>query len=175
MLQTEFPFTLLLGYRDGDGNLHREGVMRLATAADETGPLGDPRVHSNPGYWVILLLSRVVVSLGTLERISPDIIEGLYAADLKYLENFYLTLNNTDHARMRTFCPHCEQGFDVELRSPGGVWRYPLERMHEEMAYVAYHFHWPPDQIYALEHAERARWVAEIGKINMRLNAKQES
>lgn len=48
---------------------------------------------------------------------------------------------------------------------------YPLDRLYEEMAYVAYHLHWPYDQILALDHAERQRWVDEIAAINTRLNA----
>ena len=47
---------------------------------------------------------------------------------------------------------------------------YPSERLFEEVAYIAYHFHWPYDQIMSLEHRERARWVAEIAQINRRLN-----
>ncbi|HEX4829615.1 MAG TPA: DUF6760 family protein [Trebonia sp.] len=48
--------------------------------------------------------------------------------------------------------------------------RYPPDRLHEEVAYVAFHFHWPYDQIMRLEHAERQRWVGEIARINQRLN-----
>jgi hypothetical protein len=44
-----------------------------------------------------------------------------------------------------------------------------LERLHEEVAYIAYHFHWPRDMIMDLEHGERQRWVEEIAKINGRL------
>ena len=47
---------------------------------------------------------------------------------------------------------------------------YPLDRLFEEVAYIAYHFHWPHDQIMHLEHRDRQRWVAEIAKINQRLN-----
>ena len=46
---------------------------------------------------------------------------------------------------------------------------YPLERLFEEVAYIAYHFHWPYDQILDLEHRERQRWAAEIAKINKRM------
>jgi len=60
MLQTEHDFTLPMGYLDKDGNLHRDGVMRLATAADEILPLKDPRVQKNPAYLAVILLSRVV-------------------------------------------------------------------------------------------------------------------
>lgn len=47
---------------------------------------------------------------------------------------------------------------------------YPLDRLYEEVAYVAYHFHWPYDEILSLDHKERRRWVAEIATINERLN-----
>jgi len=52
----------------------------------------------------------------------------------------------------------------------GGVIGYPLERLHEEVAYVAYHFHWPLENILNLEHRQRQQWVREIAKINRRLN-----
>ncbi len=47
---------------------------------------------------------------------------------------------------------------------------YPSHRMFEEVAYIAYHFHWPHDQILMMEHGDRQRWVNEIAKINERLN-----
>ncbi len=47
---------------------------------------------------------------------------------------------------------------------------YPLERLYEEVAYIAYHFHWPLQEILELEHVERRRWVEEIGRINRRLS-----
>jgi hypothetical protein len=48
--------------------------------------------------------------------------------------------------------------------------RYPLDRLHEEVAYVAFHFHWPYGEVMQLDHRERQRWVAEIARINQRLN-----
>lgn len=47
--------------------------------------------------------------------------------------------------------------------------RYPSEALYEEVAYIAYHFHWPMEDILGMEHAERHRWIAEISKINQRL------
>ncbi len=120
MLQTEYAFTLPKGYVDRDGTLHREGVMRLATAFDEIAPLKDPRVHNNPAYLLVILLSRVVTRLGTLEQINPKVIEELYAADLAFLQDLYRRVNENGHDRIRTQCPHCEQQFEVELNSPGG-------------------------------------------------------
>ena len=52
----------------------------------------------------------------------------------------------------------------------GGVIGYPLEPLYEEVAFIAYHFHWPHDQVMNLEHAERRRWVSEISTINSRLS-----
>jgi hypothetical protein len=86
MFRTEHPFTLPLGYVDEDGTLHREGMMRLATAADEIHPLRDPRVQQNEAYLIVIILSRVITSLGTVAQVNPKVIEGLYAADLAYLQ-----------------------------------------------------------------------------------------
>lgn len=47
---------------------------------------------------------------------------------------------------------------------------YPSDRLFEEVAYIAYHFHWPYEQIMQLEHSERQQWVAEIASINRRLS-----
>jgi hypothetical protein len=43
---------------------------------------------------------------------------------------------------------------------------YPLDDLFGEVAYVAYHFHWPYDEIMGLEHPERRRWVSEIARLN---------
>lgn len=120
VLQTEFPFTLPRGYLDAEGNLHREGVMRLATAFDEIAPMKDPRVQSNPGYLVVILLSRVITRLGSLEHMNPKVIEGLFAADLAYLQDFYRRINEFGHNRLAVACPHCEKEFEVEVDSAGG-------------------------------------------------------
>jgi hypothetical protein len=120
MLQTEFAFALPLGYVDAEGNLHKEGIMRLATAFDEIAPLRDPRVHNNPAYLLIILLSRVIIQLGTLAQINPKTIEGLFAADLAYLQDVYRRLNENGHSLVRTQCPHCSQPFELELSNLGG-------------------------------------------------------
>lgn len=114
MPQTEFSFTLPQGYIDQEGHVHREGVMRLSTAYDEIAPLRDPRVQANPGYLVIILLSRVIVSLGTLSQISPKMIEGLFSGDLVYLQDLYQRINQNGHSRLLVNCPHCEGEFEVE-------------------------------------------------------------
>jgi len=97
VFQTEFPFTLPTGYMDADGVLHREGMMRRATAADEIVPLRDPRVQSNPAYLIIILLSRVVTSLGDVAMVNPHVIEGLFIEDLNYLQAFYKKINSSEN------------------------------------------------------------------------------
>ncbi len=114
MLPTEFPFMLPQGYLDAEGTLHREGTMRLATAYDEIAPLRDPRVQSNPGYLVIILLARVITHLGELPSLNPKVIEGLFSADLVYLQDFYQRINHVGHPRLRVSCPHCQGEFEVE-------------------------------------------------------------
>jgi hypothetical protein len=117
--QVEFPFTLPRGYAGPDGALHREGAMRLSTAYDEIAPLKDPRVQSNPGYLVIILLSRVITRLGSLEFINPKVIEGLYSGDLVYLQELYRRINESGHSRLHVSCPHCQGEFEVETAPLG--------------------------------------------------------
>jgi hypothetical protein len=118
-LQTEFDFTLPRGYVDSEGNLHREGVMRLATANDEIAPMKDPRVQSNPGYLSIILLSRVITRLGDLPQVNPKVIEGLFSADFAFLEDFYRRINETGHNRLAVTCPACEAKFEIEVGGSG--------------------------------------------------------
>jgi hypothetical protein len=118
-VKTEFSFTLPRGYVDNEGNVHREGVMRLATAFDEVAPMKDPRVQTNPGYLVIILLSRVVTRLGEVSHINPKVIEGLFSADLAFLQEFYQRVNGNGHSRVGVMCPHCETKFEVETSSVG--------------------------------------------------------
>lgn len=119
MQQTQFPFTLPIGLVDPEGNVHREGMMRLATAYDEIEPLKDPRVRSNPGYLVIILLARVITQLGTLDHLNTKAIENLYAGDMAYLQDFYERINLNGHSRLRVACPHCAGEFEVETAGLG--------------------------------------------------------
>jgi hypothetical protein len=119
MLQTDFEFTLPFGYVDKEGGLHREGVMRLATATDEIMPLKDPRVRRNQAYSAIILLSRVITKLGSVVMVNSKIIESLYAADLAYLQEFYNQINCKGKSTIDTVCPKCSHAFEVNLTSPG--------------------------------------------------------
>jgi hypothetical protein len=93
-LKSRYEFTLPRGYVDGDGGLHRDGVMRLATARDELEPLRDPTIAGpDDPRLTIVVLARVVERLGTLPLVTPHEIEGLFAADLAYLQDFYGVIN----------------------------------------------------------------------------------
>ncbi|BAU10726.1 hypothetical protein LEP3755_12180 [Leptolyngbya sp. NIES-3755] len=96
MMQTEFEFVLPKGYLDSDGNVHRKGIMRLSTAMDEIVPMRDPRVKANPAYATVIILSRVITVLGALEEMTPAIVEGFFACDLNYLQNFYRQINDLE-------------------------------------------------------------------------------
>jgi hypothetical protein len=95
-MQTEFEFLLPKGYLDESGNLHRKGVMRLATAMDEIIPLRDPRVRSNPAYVTVMILSRVITQLGAVDEMTPRVIEQFFACDLNYLQKFYRRINELE-------------------------------------------------------------------------------
>lgn len=115
MLQTEFEFTLPCGYIDAQGNLHRQGTMRLATALDEIEPLQDARVRANEAYLSILLLSRVITRLGDIRQVSPAIIEKLFTTDMTYLQDLYIQVNDGGTSVVETQCPSCGTRFALDL------------------------------------------------------------
>lgn len=113
--QTEYDFELPRGYVDENGNLHKRGVMRLATAADEILPMRDQRVQQNPGYLSIILLARVVTKLGDVRAIDTRVIERLFTADLAFLQNLYRTINEVEVPKVHAVCPKCDHEFDVNV------------------------------------------------------------
>lgn len=119
VLRTEFEFTLPCGYLDEDGTLHRDGVMRRATAADEILPLRDPRVARNQAYLVVILLSRVITRLGGVDPITPKVIEGLFATDLAFLQRLYNETNQLDRIEP-IICNHCNEEVERPRAAVGG-------------------------------------------------------
>ena len=113
--QTEYEFTLPRGYVDEAGVLHREGVMRLATAADEILPLRDPRVQQNPGYLTVILLARVVTRLGSLAAVDTRVVEKLYTLDLAFLQDLYQRVNAMEMPVYKSICPHCNKEIEVPI------------------------------------------------------------
>ncbi len=114
-METEFEFELPKGYVDKNGDVHKRGTMRLATAADEILPMRDPRVQQNAGYLTIILLSRVITRLGTLSSINTHVIEGLFTMDLAYLQDLYQRINMSEMPTYKVVCPHCNQQIEVPL------------------------------------------------------------
>ena len=114
-LHTEFAFVLPRGYVDETGTVHREGVMRLATARDEILPQRDPRVRENESYLTVLLLSRVVTKLGTVPQVTSGTIEGLFASDLAFLQDLYRRINQEGHTQAAVTCPDCKNQFTVDM------------------------------------------------------------
>jgi hypothetical protein len=114
-LRTEFAFELPRGYVDDSGQLHRQGVMRLATARDEIMPLRDPRVRDNEPYLTVILLARVVLQLGTLAQVNAGIIEGLFASDLAFLQDLYRRVNQEGTTQASVTCPECRHEFTVDV------------------------------------------------------------
>ncbi len=114
-MRTEFPFLLPRGYVDGSGTVHRDGVMRLATARDELVPLRDDRVRDNPAYLSVVLLGRVVTRIGTIDDVHPGVIENLFASDLAFLQDLYRRVNAEGHTRAAATCPSCGHEFGIDL------------------------------------------------------------
>ena len=114
-MNTEFAFTLPRGYVDASGAVHREGIMRLATARDEITPQRDPRVRENESYLTVLLLSRVITRLGSLTQVHTGVIEGLFASDLAFLQDLYRRINQEGHTQASVTCPACNHGFTVDV------------------------------------------------------------
>lgn len=114
-LRTEYAFNLPRGYVDGDGTVHKEGVMRLATARDEIEPLRDPSVRQNEARLTVLLLARVVTRIGDVEDVTTELIEGLYAADFDHLQRLYERINTSDETVGVVSCPECHHEFEIDL------------------------------------------------------------
>ncbi len=113
--ETKVNFELPKGYIDQNGEVHKKGVMRLANAADEIIPLNDARVKMNPGYLSILLLERVILSLGTLKRVDSHVIENLFTADMAYLQDLYQKINAVEPPVAYVRCPKCGHEFGHEM------------------------------------------------------------
>jgi hypothetical protein len=114
-MQTEIEFTLPMGYVDASGAVHREGRMRLATARDEIEPLREVEVRQNAAYLSVLLLTRTITRIGTVTDITPQLVEGLFAADFDHLQRLYERINSDGDAVGVVSCPACAHEFEVDM------------------------------------------------------------
>jgi hypothetical protein len=118
-IYTEFDFILPRGLVDNAGNVHRQGVMRLATAKDEIYLQKNRDAQENSAYAVIVMLSRVITKLGNLTEINTNLLENLFTQDLAYLREFYNRINQHGDAYIPVQCPQCNTNFQVELSLAG--------------------------------------------------------
>ncbi len=118
-METVYDFTLPKGYLDGNGELHKRGRMRLATAGDEISATRDPRVLSNPSYLTIVILSRVITEIEGVDSISATLIEKLFTADLAFLQDMYQRINDIEPPTLKAVCPTCGESFEVPLNFTG--------------------------------------------------------
>jgi len=114
-MQTQIEFTLPRGYVDAEGEVHRVGTMRLATARDEIEPLRDVEVRQNSAYLTVLLLARTVTRIGGITQVTPSMVEDLYAADFDHLQRLYEQINSDGDAVGIVSCPQCSHRFEVDL------------------------------------------------------------
>jgi hypothetical protein len=121
MLHTEYEFTLPQGFVDESGTLHRVGIMRLATALDELEAMRDPRVRTHDAYLSVVLLSRVLVRLGTIEAPGPEVVERLFSADFAYLQEVFVRLNDGGAGLVETQCPECGSRFTIDTSQSVGA------------------------------------------------------
>lgn len=114
-MQTIYEFDLPKGYVDRNGEVHKRGKMRLATAGDEISATRDPRVLSNPAYLTIVILAKVVTELEGVEMVTPTLIEKLFTADMAYLQDMYQKINNVEPINIKVVCPECGHMHEVPL------------------------------------------------------------
>ena len=118
-LKTEFQFTLPKGLIDLQGNIHRQGTMRLSTAKDEICVQGDRQVQANPAYTSLVMLARVITQLGGISTLTPEHLENLFTQDIAYLREFYNRINQQGSLLISTQCPQCKSDFKVEMALSG--------------------------------------------------------
>lgn len=114
-METVYDFTLPRGFVDNAGQVHKKGKMRLATARDEINATRDPRVLSNPSYLTIVVLSQVITQIEGIDAISANLIEGLFTADLAFLQDMYQKINDVEPPMMKAVCPHCGETMEMPI------------------------------------------------------------
>jgi hypothetical protein len=119
MNQSEFAFTLPHGLIDETGSLLREGVIRRATVLDEIEPLQDERVQANEALLGLLILSRVVLRLGPIAPVTPQLLAQLFTADYAFLQDLYEQLNGSGSSVVETACPQCGTRFSLDIAHGG--------------------------------------------------------
>ncbi|HBE72009.1 MAG TPA: hypothetical protein DDW52_28045 [Planctomycetaceae bacterium] len=90
-IEFELPF----GFEDEEGNIHRQGRLRIPTQKDLTVVLKIYGDVQNPAYLETLMLVRILESLGNIELDADNrqqIVESLPLPDIEYLNSIYQKL-----------------------------------------------------------------------------------
>lgn len=114
-MQREYEFSLPKGYVDGEGVVHKQGIMRLATAKDELTACSYHECRQNVDAIPVYVLSRVILRLGDIEQVTPEIVKELFTADFQFLQNMYESINGVDEPLIHVQCPHCGETFTDTL------------------------------------------------------------
>ena len=114
-METVFDFTLPKGYVDSNGEVHKKGKMRLATAGDEINATRDPRVMSNPAYLTVVILSLVITELEGVDVVTATTIQSLFTADLAFLQDMYTRINDIEAPTITVTCPDCGKVHTVPI------------------------------------------------------------
>jgi hypothetical protein len=69
----------------------------------------------------VILLSRVITDLGTLEEVTPHVVENLFVSDLAYLQDMYERINERGSDAVDATCPDCGTNFEVSIATDGGT------------------------------------------------------
>lgn len=115
MANNEMDFVLPIGYQDENGELHREGTMRLATALDEIEVHNDEKSFSSERFHDVLLMARIIPKIGTISAVSVAIIQNLYEVDFRYLQTLYKEINGQLENEIKVKCPKCNHIDKIHL------------------------------------------------------------
>ena len=90
---TKLSFKLPIGLLDRQGNLHQQGIIRATNGLDELCCQRDLLTENDPGYGILILLSRTIFKLGKLDFLTPEMLGNLFLPDLNYLIDLYNSFN----------------------------------------------------------------------------------
>ena len=103
----EVEFVLPIGYEDEKGTIHRKGKMRMATALDEIEVNNNDKTAGNHRMRDLLMLSRVILHIGDVDKVDQSVIETLFEADFIFLQMLYNRLNKDNTESVIVRCPNC--------------------------------------------------------------------
>ena len=168
MLQTEYDFTLPLATPIG-GNLHA-GVMAGHRGGRDSAVEGSSRARERSlPYDHFAVASDREARFGSANQSQGD--RGNLLRRLGVSAGILQPYQPVRSSRCGSGLSQVRSRILSGAGRRGGILGYPLQELYEEVAYIAYHFHWPAETVLGLEHADRRKWVGEISAINQRVNS----